>query len=141
LSRARKEFSKGTLRAGLMRAGATMDVKGSLLLDTAKCEAEGPRYGLRPDQRCNAPLSFGWRGDHGNPDANSKDNSLENLVCCCVRCHDWKTRNIDVPMIAETVRQRDKNQGVRKRTSRPMPFGRDSKFKRKVGGVIVPRFA
>lgn len=101
MSRNRKEFSAETKRQALKRSGNL-------------CEAMGARYGLRPGQRCNAPLSFGVEFDHGNPDGNGGGNNLENCVCACIRCHDWKTRNVDVPMIAKGKRQWDKSQGVRK---------------------------
>jgi 5-methylcytosine-specific restriction endonuclease McrA len=140
LSRSRNEFKKSTVRKALLRSGAIILPTGALDLSGAKCEAEGPRYGLLPGQRCNAPLSFGFQADHGNPDALSGDNSLENCFCVCMRCHQWKTRNVDVPQIAKAKRQGAKHHGPRRAKTRPMPFGRDSKFKRKVGGGVVPRF-
>lgn len=121
----RTEFSKPVKRDALKRSGGL-------------CEATGARYGLRPGQRCNAPLSFGLDYDHGNPDGNGGDASLENCVCCCLRCHDWKTRNVDVPQIAKMKRQRDKHEGIRKAST--MPGSRNSKWKKKVGGGVVPRF-
>ncbi len=96
----RNEFAKATQREAIKRADG-------------KCEAIGAIYGLPANQRCEALLRYyGVRFDHIDPDANSKDNSLENCCACCPRCHDWKTAKRDIPMIAKTVRQQDKNNGV-----------------------------
>lgn len=126
---ARNEFKKPTMRAAWKRSGE-------------RCEGDGELYGLDPNQRCNADLNrTGVRYDHIDPDANSKDNSLENCCACCPRCHDFKTRKFDVPRIAETVRQQDKHRGIRITRSRPMPGGRGSRLKRKFNGQVVPRHA
>ena len=86
-----------------------------LRLSGGKCEAEGSWYGHKPGVRCNANLAYGVRFDHIDPEANSKNNSLENCGAVCVRCHDYKTTKRDIPMIAKTVRQRDKHNGIRRK--------------------------
>lgn len=113
----RAEFTKATKRAAYDRA------KG-------RCEASGSLYG-RIDTPCGAPLKFGAEYDHVILDANSHDNSLENCAAVCPRCHKWKTANHDTPLAAKTLRQQDKNRGIRK-TSKPMQK-LDPKKWRKIG--------
>lgn len=96
----RVEFTKPTKRAALKRSGGL-------------CEASGPRYGLPEGRRCNATLSKGIIFDHDDPDANSHDNSLDNCRCICPACNRYKTDKVDIPMIAKTVRQRDKHDGIK----------------------------
>jgi hypothetical protein len=119
------EFSKPTKREALKRSGK-------------KCEASGPRYGLPEGVRCNADLSYGVIYDHDDPEANSKDSSLENCRCICTKCNRFKTDKVDIPAIAKTVRQQDKANGIRT-VSSPMPCGRHSKFKKKLDGSVVLR--
>lgn len=96
---ARANFSKPVKRAALARSGGL-------------CEASGAFYGLDEGKRCNAPLSAGVEFDHLILDANSKDNSLENCRAVCPACHRVKTRMIDIPTAAKTVRQQDRATGV-----------------------------
>ncbi len=97
----RAEFSKETKRAALKRSGK-------------RCEASGVMYGLPPDHRCSADLSFGVEFDHIIADGISSDNSLENCACVCIKCHRYKSSKHDVPKIAKMKRQRDKNNGIAK---------------------------
>lgn len=95
----RANFSKPTKRDSLKRSGG-------------HCEATGSLYGLNAGQRCNAPLSYGVEFDHIDCDANSKNSSLENCAAVCIRCHSWKTRHVDIPKAAKTLRQQDKNNRI-----------------------------
>lgn len=122
----RAEFTKPTKRAALKRSGGT-------------CEAVGEWYGLAPGVRCDAPLSYGVEFDHIDLDANSHDNSLENCAAVCPRCHAYKTAHHDTPLAAKTLRQQDKDHGIKPRRSRPMPGSRQSKWKRRVDGSVVLR--
>jgi len=122
----RAEFDKATKKAALKRAAG-------------KCEAVGTWYGLKPGQRCEAPLGYGFDFDHIILDANSKDNSLENCACVCRPCHKIKTTKHDIPLAAKTVRQQDKHLGIRKRST--FSCSRDSRFKKKIDGTVVPRTA
>lgn len=106
----RNEFSKPTKREALKRA-------------RGHCEATGEWYGLKPGQRCNAPLSFGVEFDHVILDAISKDASLANCAAVCTRCHLYKTRTHDTPLAAKTKRQQDKHLGVKKASSFPSRKG------------------
>ena len=107
---ARNEFTKATRRAALKRSGML-------------CEAIGEWYGLRPGQRCNAPLSAGVHFDHIDLDANSKDASLANCAAVCIPCHKHKTAKHDTPLAAKTLRQQDKALGITKPTSFQKPAG------------------
>ena len=115
----RAEFTKATKRAARERA------KGF-------CEARGERYGFLPDMRCGMPFGHSVEFDHIILDANSHDNSLRNCACVCIPCHRWKTRYVDPPLAAKTLRQQDKHRGIK----RPK---RKSKYKRKVDGSTVLR--
>jgi 5-methylcytosine-specific restriction endonuclease McrA len=95
---ARTEFSRKTKQEALKRADF-------------RCEATGTRYGFEEGQRCNCDLSLGVQYDHNVPDALGGDNSLENCMALCVKCHKWKTRN-DVKQIAKSNAQRDKSLGI-----------------------------
>lgn len=100
---ARREFTKATKRTALHRSGMC-------------CEAVGEWYGLCPGQRCGVSLANGVQFDHIDLDANSKDNSLKNCAAVCVRCHKIKTNNHDIPVAAKTLRQQDKNLGIKRKS-------------------------
>lgn len=95
----RLEFTKVTKREALARSGQ-------------KCEASGPLYGLNMDQRCYAPLAYGVEFDHFILASEGGDNSLNNCRAVCLKCHAWKTKNIDTPKAAKIKRQRDKHLGI-----------------------------
>lgn len=121
----RHEFSKQTKRAALERSGGF-------------CEAIGSWYGLQDGQRCNVPLGKGVQFDHIHSAENGGDNSLENCCACCVSCHAQKTAKVDIPRAAKTKRMSDKAKGIKK-SSRPMPGSKTSKFKRKMNGRVELR--
>lgn len=107
----RAEFTKATKRAALKRSGQL-------------CEAVGTWYGLPGGKRCNMPLGNGVDFDHIILDANSHNNSLENCAAVCIPCHRYKTAKHDTPKAAKTLRQQDKNNGIRgpKRKIPSRPF-------------------
>jgi 5-methylcytosine-specific restriction endonuclease McrA len=119
---ARAEFTKATKRAAYARSGGF-------------CEAAGHWYGLRPGQRCYTPLSKGVEYDHLILDANSHDNSLENCRAACPSCHRYKTRKHDTPLAAKTVRQRDRDIGIKRGAGR----GFDKRWRRKINGQVERR--
>jgi len=119
----RAEFSKPTKREALRRSGGF-------------CEASGPRYGLETGKRCMVPLAKGVIFDHDDPDANSKDNSLDNCRCICPGCNRFKTDKTDIPMIAKTVRMQDKNNGIKSK-SRPLPGTRASGIRKRFNGEVT----
>ena len=100
------DFSKDTKRQALKRAKGT-------------CEAVGTRFGLPKGYPCNNSLSYGVRFEHSDPEANSHNGTLENCLCVCVSCWRHKTDSYDKPLIAKTVRQRDKHLGIKARSTFP----------------------
>lgn len=54
------------------------------------------------------------------------------------RCHRVHTATVDAPQIAKVNRIRARHLGAKKSKS-PMPFGKNSQFKRKMDGTIVRR--
>lgn len=107
----RREFGNPTKREALKRSRGV-------------CEAMGRMYGLGNYQRCLASLAYGVEFDHVILDANSKDNSLENCAAVCIKCHRWKSSKYDTPVAAKTLRQSDKANGIRKRSTFPkLPDG------------------
>lgn len=103
----RHEFSKPTKREALKRSGGL-------------CEAIGEVYGLKPGERCNAPLSHGVEFDHYPVPATDRDSDgLENCVAACKTCHGFKTRSYDIPMQAKGKRVSDKHRGIRAKSQFP----------------------
>lgn len=117
------EFDKPTKRLALKRSGGL-------------CEASGPRYGLPEGQRCNISLAYGVIYDHDDPEANSKNASLENCRCICPASNRFKTDKTDIPMIAKTVRMQDKDNGIRNRQSRPLPGTKASGIRKRMSGIV-----
>ena len=75
--------------------------------------------------------------DHRIEDALDGAPTLENCVVMRKRCHKAKTRS-RTPALTKTRAVSEKQIGARQ-TSRPMPFGRKSNFKKKMSGEIVER--
>lgn len=121
----RTEFPKPVLREALRRSGML-------------CEAVGPLYGLKPDQRCSRPLSKGVRFDHAIADGIGGKPTLENCAAVCPLCHAFKTAKHDIPRIAKTKRQSDKALGIRS-TSRPMDGSKRSAWRKPFNGPAVRR--
>lgn len=121
----RTEFTKQTKREGNDRSRGF-------------CEAVGVMYGLKPNQRCNAPLSKGRQHDHILACSNGGDNGLSNMAVICIPCHDWKTVVHDIPRAAKIVRQSDKHLGIKKQ-SRPIPGSKASGLKKSFSGEVTRR--
>lgn len=98
---------------------------------------------LRADghcEKCRARLQTGrFHYDHVIPDALGGEPVLSNCEVLCEACHGEKTASGDVPRIAKMKRQRDRHIGALTPSKKPMPFGRQSEFKRKLDGSIVRR--
>lgn len=89
---------------------------------------------------CTAKLSSGnMEYDHRIPDALGGEATLENCVVLCRTCHRAKTTKQDVPAIAKAKRREALHIGAKSPSRNPMPFGRKSKWKRKMDGTIVER--
>jgi hypothetical protein len=77
--------------------------------------------------------------EHIIPDNIGGDNSLDNCAVLCKTCWRAKTDTYDLPVIADANRQRDRARGIRPRSWRPLPGGRDSDMKIRVAGGPVDR--
>jgi 5-methylcytosine-specific restriction endonuclease McrA len=93
-----------------------------------QCQACG--WQLRPGTR--------WEVDHVIPLALGGRDETSNLQVLCEPCHSGKTRTRDVPAIAKSARARARHLGA-VRSSRPMPCGKASRWKRTMDGKIVER--
>lgn len=109
----RHEFTKATKREAAMRCRGNCE----------KCGIKLP--------------SGGFHYDHINPDWFSGDNHLDNCQVLCIRCHKEKTSTKDQPAIAKTKRILDKERGIRTKSS--FACSKDSKWKQKLNGQVVPR--
>lgn len=121
----RTEFTKQVRREAVKRAAG-------------RCEAAGVVYGLEPGQRCNGALGYGFEYDHYPlPATDPYSGDLDNCVVCCKACHGFKTRKYDIPMQAKGKRIQDRHMGTRPPSRNPLPGGRHSKVKRKIGSNVV----
>ena len=83
-----------------------------------------------PNRFTATGIGYGAQFDHIILDANSKDNSLENCAAVCPQCHKFKSRHYDTPLAAKTLRQQDKNRGIKRQSKW------QTKFKKKVNGRV-----
>jgi 5-methylcytosine-specific restriction endonuclease McrA len=91
-------------------------------------------------ERCTARLVPGkYRYDHRLPLALGGESTLANCVVQCLACDGPKTYRQDIPAIAKSGRQRARHVGAKPRSSRPLPAGRGSKWKRTLDGRTVLR--
>lgn len=87
--------------------------------------------------RCCARLTIGcFHYDHVIADGLRHDNSLANCAVLCFACHADKTLG-DVCAIAKAKRIERKHRGIRRRST--FPCSRDSRWKKKIDGTVVPR--
>ncbi len=139
----RTEFSRKTRRLAWERANGMCEGKvddrwhpGGLWMKDGKTAIWYPPGMLQ--KRCNFPIDLGlFHYDHIIPAQMGGDNTLSNVQVLCRLCHAKKTA-ADVGAIAKVRRIRDRR-SKSLTSKRPMPFGRGSKFKRKIDGTIVRR--
>lgn len=106
----REEFSKPTKLQAFERANGHCEVCGNKIITRAEY-------------------------DHRIPCALGGDNSLENCVCSCPKCHRTKTSDRDIPAISKAVRLNEKRAGARtKRSSLSHP-----RLRKKMDGSVVER--
>lgn len=122
----RKEFPKSVKRDALHRSGGL-------------CEGEGELYGLPKGIRCNRDLSYGVHFDHVNADSNGGKPTLENCAAVCPQCNLHKAYHHDTPRAAKGLRQRDRNQGIKRRKGPPMMGSRESGWRKKMDGTVERR--
>lgn len=90
-------------------------------------------------EKCTARLVPGkFRFDHILPLALDGESTLENCQCICLTCDAPKTAD-DIGRIRKADRAQARHIGAKARSRSPLPGGRDSKFKRKLDGTVVPR--
>lgn len=91
-------------------------------------------------EACTAKLSPGnTHYDHRIPDAIGGEPTLDNCQCLCTTCHKGKTAGEDMPRIVKTRKQHRKHIGAKAPSRSPLPGGRNSKWKKKIDGTVVPR--
>lgn len=121
----RREFPKSVQREALARSGRRCE---SALVPSIE------------DIGCNRPLRIGdFNYDHIQADANNGDNDLSNCAVLCRTCHSIKTREHDVPAIAQDKRVADLANGIRDPWRQKLPGGRGDWRKKKVSGAVVNR--
>ena len=76
--------------------------------------------------------------DHVIANALGGEPTLSNCECLCSKCHGLKTFGGDIPRIAKAKRQQRSHTGA-KRTTRPMPGSRASKWKKLMSGTVERR--
>ena len=88
---------------------------------------------------CGGKINVGeaWEVEHVIPFAMGGDDTEDNLRPAHTKCHKVKTVE-DVGNIAKAKRREARHIGAKVSKS-PMPFGRQSKFKRKMDGTVVLR--
>jgi 5-methylcytosine-specific restriction endonuclease McrA len=76
--------------------------------------------------------------DHIVPLILGGEHRERNLQWLCKPCHAAKSR-LDVKLKAKAARISQRNLGIKRKPSRSWGYGKDDKFKMKIGGGIVPR--
>lgn len=123
---ARLEFSAKTKRAAYVRSGGLCEC--ALVPD------------LRRPNGCGVRLVDGQiRYEHIIQNAVRQNNSLDNCAALTLACWREKTSEHDLPVIAKSNRVRDRARGIKRRSSRPMPCGRGSPWKKRIDGSVVRR--
>ena len=90
-------------------------------------------------EKCGARLKVGeGQADHVLPVELGGESVIENGQWLCTPCHKPKTAD-DVRRIRKADRMRDRHTGAMPGPRSPLPFGRNSRLKRKLNGTIVER--
>jgi len=115
----RKEFSKRTKVQAYERAGG-------------RCEGEGCGKKLTTgDIEYHHIIPAAWAFDGGN--------DLANCRVYCRSCHRVSPSTVDIPAISKSRRVYQAHIGAKGRSSRPLPFGRSDRYKKKLTGEVVRR--
>src|SRR5687768_16888681 len=76
--------------------------------------------------------------DHIVPLILGGEHRERNLQWLCKPCHAAKSK-LDVKLKSKVARVSQRNLGIKRKPSRSWGYGKDSKFKMKIGGGIVQR--
>ena len=97
---------------------------------------------MKTDGRCwkcgQRLAARGWVEEHVVPLADGGADDIGNKMPSCVKCATEKTSE-EATVRAKVKRVRDRHIGAMPKSRRPMPGGRDSPWKNKVGGGVVRR--
>jgi hypothetical protein len=90
---------------------------------------------------CGLKITAGqeWDVSHAIPLAIGGPDDETNRLPAHRRCHRQYTAEVDAPRIAKTKRQHAAYIGAKAPSRNPLPFGRNSRLKRKLNGTIVER--
>lgn len=90
-------------------------------------------------EECGARLKIGeGDADHILPVEMGGESDITNGQWLCKGCHKGKTAS-DIRVIRKSDRQRDNFTGAMPESRNPLPFGRNSAFKKTFSGQVVPR--
>lgn len=92
-------------------------------------------------ERCGVKLATGKAAPEYHHKVTAEDgggNGLENCEVLCRACHAHQTHKVEAPAKAEGRRKMMKHHGEKK-SRFPLPGGRGSRLKRKIGGEVVRR--
>lgn len=90
-------------------------------------------------EKCGTRLFYGhYHYDHIKPCAFEGKPTTDNCQVLCSACHLKKTKTEDIPRIAKSNRQRNKNIGIKK-PSRPIVGSKASGWKHNMDGSWVRR--
>lgn len=131
----RANFSKETQRAAIERSKR----KGIPTCECHRLHAAGvPGFEA---QGCGRPLGIANTFfEHIDPDALSKDNSLDNAAVLVKTCWKRKTDTYDKRVIAKSTRVRDKAMGIENPWKHKLPGGKTDTRKKKIAGPVVHRY-
>lgn len=90
---------------------------------------------------CGGKINVGeaWDVSHVIPLAIGGDDDDANRLPAHKKCHAKRTAEQDLPLIAKAKRIRAKHIGAKAPSGRPMPCGRNSHWRKKLNGEVVPR--
>ena len=89
---------------------------------------------------CQGCIQVGerWEVSHRIPLALGGKDESGNMYPAHAKCHRAHTSDVDVPAIAQAKRREAQHLGARQ-SRNPLPGGRNSKWRKKLDGSVVPR--